>query len=1342
MRSAFHRRRGVHAALLWGACAVASTFSTVSHAQSAGTTQKPLPNILLLVDTSGSMEKMIDGSDPEANTLNGAAISAAPFNACSPGVESNPNRWGSLLQALTGNIQPYYSCVKVDRASNAFNLEYRINSTAPYDTTYYLPYHRPISGSSAANSCAIGPYALPGTATGSGVGPARRGAGGNANDFPATAIATYPYTDLLAISDGTDIANRNTCSFDQNIDGQLDAARDYARFAMMTFDSDLAPGVGYTGTAVNTGAPMDGLWSYFSGSAKTGQIAGCSIVDFEVGARNAYAPPWEGRLIPFPRWDGVLTDIEKTNSQIQLALSTIRPYGATPIAGLLDDARAYLRTDTTGPEHTDDYVSAGCRDQFIVLMTDGAPNLDLRPECTTQTCPYTQAKDIIDDLYTSNPHSIKTFVIGFAVSGTSGAGGFPPPYTSCTQWRTAVGSSQALDAACTTAISGGTYAQAGTSAAACCTLNELAFHGQGAAAASGGAYFAESQADLIKAFASILATIAKQVTTRTVPIYSPVVSVSGNKTASATFLASFNPDPSNVWSGDIERQVALCDRSTGNLSAPSAPDPNKGDVFEQNVSQPSIVRNILTVNPDNTLTGSKRDGTNSIRPYAAATPLDGLPTYKGDETLILSSDLPNLQTKLTPDLFRITSSSCRRSKDSAGNIIPALSDANDCMKVAWGFATSTQASQQYGTPPYTGVANGSGFNIRCPDAAAGNCSGLGAIFHSEPAILTAPSSTTRDQGYRGFATAQIARTQTLFVSSTDGLLHAFDALKGVGGSGASPVNNEMWAFAAPAVLSKLHANYPGGQQIISDGSPVVKDVVFQRTSAEIADSTKWHSVLVSGFGPAGQGFYALDVTADGNLNTSNYTANPATISALEAQNANATKKGPHFLWQLTDIPDTTPSPDPAAKGVLRGTDQGGTKQFGIYGTQGATPAISTLYFDDGSGVKEVGVAILPGGSDGAPLGSGSCARSLTIGGADDLSPSGYAPRANVRQWGATCTSPVAGRGVSIVRLDTGEIIRHFSNSLDTPKRLDDKGIVISSALDAPMTGTPVVYPNEVGSIAKAFYIGDAEGTVWRFDVSSTNPSSWKAQLLLDTQSSAVNGASTVASSKPIIVNPVIALTPQGNLMLGIATGDQDSLGATPTTPASDYNNYVYSLTEIPTPSSSTTAPQYTSTLNWYLKFSGGERVTGPMAIFDSVFYFATYQPAPLSAVCSTGHSYLYGRDYVRPKTLGVPADGGLVVLSSSSADYIEPFTGTEQGQLIPGVSIRAQQPCAQEVNYTDYFGNTYRGSASVTPTQYELFAGVAAKSTSTTGSQLKTLTQKLRSPTQRTSVDSWATIVE
>src|SRR6185436_4237892 len=95
-------------------------------------------------------------------------------------------------------------------------------------------------------------------------------------------------------------------------------------------------------------------------------------------------------------------------------------------AGMLADARHWFWSDTSGPEQTDRYVKGRCRKEYIILLTDGAPNMDLRtpspPGCSdtnAPTCPYSRSEDIADDLYKgTSGQKVKTYVVGFAVSNS------------------------------------------------------------------------------------------------------------------------------------------------------------------------------------------------------------------------------------------------------------------------------------------------------------------------------------------------------------------------------------------------------------------------------------------------------------------------------------------------------------------------------------------------------------------------------------------------------------------------------------------------------------------------------------------------------------------------------------------------------------------------------------------------------------------------------------------------------------------------------------------------------------------------------------------------------------
>lgn len=1438
--------RGILTLALLGAGA-SLVVSRDAHGQSSAT-QKPMPNVLLLVDTSGSMERMTDGSLPADNSTGSTGLT----NACNPGVESNPNRWGMLLQALTGNMQPYYSCAAMNRSSsaagNAFRNEYKIAGVNPYDTDYFLPYHRPLSGSSASGGtvCAIGPHRLPGAASGTtGVGPTSlgyataAGQGGDVRDFPDDALVSASYSYMQsqygANSALSSPLGSYSCVFDQAPDGQLDAARDYVRFGLMTFDNDESAEIGVNGgswppqgsvqTASGSTLPFLGLWSYRRDPSNPAYGMGSLIPGaadglpelcapprqaFEVGARHYGAPPWEGRMVEFPREDATLLDIQRVNEQIQRVLLSSRPYGATPIDGMMDDARDYFWYHANGPK-SDAYVAtANCREQYIILLTDGAPNLNLRPSCQGPggQCPFPQtAAQTAAALYADPARRVTTFVIGFSVNGTSATGGdgFPAPYNvpgmnNCKAWYNGVGNNPtAMAAACATTPPPGSTAEA------CCELNRIAYEGSGGASAPAsapavGPFFAESQADINLSFGRILASITKSVATRTVPAFTPAVYSSTGFGAGATtaqYLASFIPNAQKPWSGEILRERSVCGGSPfkANLDPPSL---TAGDSMAINLAaQGAANRLFITMVPERVPGASGViDAARTVRPFAATT-TDGVPVYRGTERGASDWNLWNANDmRLALDIDRYT---CKRGRAASGVgsgtvEIPALDqDAGEaCSRVVMGFATA-----HFGQINETGTVPGGGattydFNVRCKSlagsASAGRCSisnaacdvsdpsgcaaipgqvcvpdcaPLGAIFRANPVVNGPPDGLLRDAGYRAFQAQRSRRKPTLFAATTDGILHAFKAVET-----APAGHHELWSFIPPAVLPRLASNYPSGNQILLDGTPVVRDTVWDRAPGDLdvgagsSPGAKWHTTLVAGLGVSGGGYYAVNVT-DSDCNapagsvsgecltssgSSGYQA-PAAFSLDEAGAGDygsvgtPARRGPHFLWQLTDVASNGPN-DPG-RVVRRAKD--GTEMVALFGRNTGTPAITTLQLQTPTGERQVGVAILPGGIDGTPVRGASCSRSASTTDLAHDPARGY--RGTVRRWAQNCSTDatsftanaaVPGRGVTIVRLDTGEILRHFGRRDDTPDRIWASGVVTPTPFDSPMVGTPVVYPQTVGAVAQKVFVGDADGTMWRIDVTSKDPAQWKAMLFADL----ILGTNP-AESQPVQVTPVISLEPGGALVINAATGDQENIVY-----RSGEKNYVWSILEgRPT---GTTAPR--AQTRWVETLDNGELVTGPMTVFDRTLYFATFAPhVPAPNQCeNAGVARLWGLNYVTPDGTGTLPGGqpmwcpnvDVTGVCTGAVDKKEDVGGAIAGHVITGVTLRPTQACSNIGDVGEGTGST--GFQELTPSEFHLTYGVSKARSPSSGFPPSATTMSSRRPLPRisTTVNAWALVVD
>ena len=1177
----------------------------------------PLPNVMLMVDTSGSMEFMPDGSIP---TVCGATNNS-----------SDINRWAALVSVLTGTVENR-GCYKQLRSSANFVTEYAIGGVPPYDQLYGLPHHRIVS-----NGCVAGPGVLP----------------ANAYTWPAGAIAYHPYNNIAG-----------SCAapgFVQYGDGLMDVYRDRLRFGLMTFDTRSNPGTGVGGgNSVDPNTGFSGMWSYYDdwqggGAPTQGHPPNCVFQMFEVGARNAGAPPWEGRMIGLGRPDAPLTEIQTGNDHIQEALLAMRPYGATPLAGMMEDAYTFFRNDVSNdpvqPAYPfappgDPYFGDGCRESYIILLSDGEPNLDLRPFCENGNgvCPFREPHVVAKELSApANPNlAVKTFTVGFGLSSASGI--------DC----------NTIDPA-TDFNSGGQCDGATGALKACCSLMRIAYEG-----GTQHAFFADNLTTLKSELSKILELISAASTSRTVPAFASAASTqASNSNAPAVayeFTTSFRPGVNSLWSGNLERHRWECKLQSGVLVPElQAIDVAKGDNFSENVNTGKLTRprEFMTFVGNTVLSGgiSIVDSRGTIRPNLSSN--DGLGLYDGSVEQGGLSDIANAM----------------QTSPKAMGLDPMPAACSDPL-----LAAGSPSNCAYQVMKWELGGNNGGAKPNRQGAE------FGAIYHSSPALVGAPRAFIRDPSYARFAEQNASRPVVLYTATTDGQLHAFK----VASNDATEVslladsleNNELWSFLPPYVLPGLLAQYPISQQILLDGVPVVKDVFFERTLAQAqaggtAAGVDWHTVLVAGGRGGGGFYYALDVTDPNN---------------------------PTFLWQIGHVRTSTP----------------------MFSSFSRTPAIATIRYDNGSGVKEVGVAILPGGT-GTLDPDPTCTRSRITGSTSHIDPS-YQPRSNVRCW-----NDGPGRSLTIVRLDTGEVLMRFQQNND-----DGPSVLLPARrknvkFDAPISSQPVPYPSQVGQIANRIFVGDADGTMWRVDLSDANPSNWEVDLMFDGYP--LPGDS-YNDGQPIDTTPVVAVDGVGNTVVLFSTGDQETFHATGT-----METRIWSITEKPV---AVGGKPFSVDANWFIPFTGGKRVTGPIALFDEVAYFSTFEPQVGGSVCNEGFGSLWGVDYLASN----PSGGGPRPQPRLAVDPDAiPLTFTDElpqspGTIVFGVAITQEPACFETTTVNDEFVGSYQAISQSTPPTFTLTYHTGTSGTAAVGSQTKAAKRALPSPKQTTRIDSWASVVE
>ncbi|MFI5297950.1 MAG: hypothetical protein ACHREM_07610, partial [Polyangiales bacterium] len=1265
------------------------SFGVSERVAEAGTDVAPsLPNVLLLIDTSGSMEYM-----PTCYTASGGTTSCDNYprlddgvTRMTPGSVAGPatyNRWASAVQVIAGTFK-HYSLLDESRASqnssggfsdyyNEFGL---LGAGAalvpPYDADQTLDHFRVMS-----NNCALGPN-LQVTGT---------------NPLPKTwnwvkppGIAPGTYYSLAAgfddsaasvfgarhwnTSSGAFDAGSGGCSVagilgDLDGTGIVDVYASEARFGLMTFDSQTD---GHTGLesppSPNNQEGVAGLWSYFPGwygtawpggggvSPTYGWPQGCDVTPvsaathiFENGARNPSAPPWEGPLVPFSP-DDSQPNLNVTGKAIKLAMLAARPFGGTPIAAMLTDAENYYWNDPNGL--TGD-PTKDCRGDFIILITDGTPNQDLRPFCETgptpQTsahyntttascapstpptsagcCPYQRPQDVAYTLaHPSNPainHPVQTFVIGFAVSDDTGqplCGDVTMTLTDGTTHTYYVnGATPTVSPApidCRTVL-------ATDPRSACCTLEQIAINGSTGTTPQV-ALFADNATGLRAAVsAAMSAAIHSTASSRTVPVYTQ--STSSTDTSQNTqyqYTSNFIPNPVSGWQGVLNRERITC---TTDMTVPYVPDLAGGDIFAHNLADPlqEAARKYITFRTGVTSGVYAYDDSVSIRPNIISGTLgfpDGVLANSGEATGqnvstgigVVNTSVPSTGTGigLTDLGLSVTSNGCK------GPSGAALS-AGACAAMQVNYAMA-QPQNDCTLSDRTGHSG-------CP---LPNIEGspLADIFHANPVSVSPPLPGLRDSTYTTWTQlpAIANRPPFLLVATNDGILHAFSTA--YNGTYTSTHPFEFFSFIPPAVMPYLPTAYGGVHQLLLDASPVVKDVSFGGVGGTVpwgrsltdaqSGIVNWRTVAVGGL-TAGGGYYALDVT------------DPTS---------------PQMLWQLTTA----------------GT--GSSPQYPIFAGTPAPPEIGTVTVMNGATPVETPVAFLPGGTGTGNSGNAtSCNRWPGYTDITD-SPGFFHPRSTIPCW--------VGPGLSftVVRLYDGVILRSFRNDPAAPGGsthpgegnasatfvlanasnpvVTDFGTSAYAGIDSPISGTIAIYPNVTGSVTSRAYVGDQDGGLWKLDLTSTNPRLWTFNLFHDAYNGGAAGSTGVTvynvptnsvggtplpTAQPVNGAPVLSTDNFGNTVILYATGNQSTFV--------NYNvNHVYSLTD-PTVLGSGATPS----LNWHLIFTDGSTPTGPLTLFNGALYMSTFTPTSTgnNQTCLTGYALLWGLDYFASSGSYIPS---------------------------------------------------------------------------------------------------------
>ncbi|MEO0321366.1 MAG: hypothetical protein AAF447_00275 [Myxococcota bacterium] len=725
------------------------------------------PLVTLLVDTSSSMQRL--GACECDTSTDPACRGCLP--ECTTGTPER-NRWWTVVEALTGTFADF-SCSVEDRDAPSYAGE--------PDYTDPIPHVRAGGIACLSNS-----------------------------DCPGA---------LTCLSDG---ATQGLC---QEEDGILDIYRERVRFGFMTFDTGdtflSGPGINIENELVTRalyqsriGEESTAMGTYSYGEARPFSFPGCGEPYMINNGVRTYRADG-GSLISSGR-EGV-DDLVTINQLIQESLldPSLRPTGATPVAGMLEDLDFYFDNDPdvspirAGTLGSGDPFNA-CRARYAILLTDGAPNADMRDStvnCEAMGngvgelgCPYDTPVNTAARLVTEGDIQA-LYVVGFNVTADN----------------------------CPSGVAGDRCRQ--NAADAIAELDAIADAGN-----TGSAIFADDRATLIAALATIIDESAPGTTSRTQPAFANTGSSTGAVNRQIQLNTGFNVsrEAGEPWTGVLERRRFECDGLT---------------VEEQPVLPTDRFQNVL-----NAQTGAPGSGSEPRRLLTVVAPtLPPFLDFYGDGQADLQArsptpplpptGLPTNALQVGLDLQAFGLSNPALTPEVLGLDDPLLSGAEQLLALQNTFEWMQ------------GLAGTARDGRR-----------LGSIVHSSPVVVGPPSLDIADEDYNLFRERVGERPTVTYVGTNDGLMHAFlteDYEVPATDPDFAGLNitagTELWGFVPPVLLRQL-PDVQDAPRAMVDATPVVRDVFDARLLGQIASGDAYRTVMVSGLRAGAPAFFALDVT--------------------------------------------------------------------------------------------------------------------------------------------------------------------------------------------------------------------------------------------------------------------------------------------------------------------------------------------------------------------------------------------------------------------------------------------------------------------------------------------------
>ena len=442
---------------------------------------------------------------------------------------------------------------------------------------------------------------------------------------------------------------------------------------------------------------------------------------------------------------------------------------------------------------------------------------------------------------------------------------------------------------------------------------------------------------------------------------------------------------------------------------------------------------------------------------------------------------------------------------------------------------------------------------------------LGDIYNSRLIVVGSPKARTTDKssksdtvayyrysnGYDNFKKGNtcggscLTRKEVVYVGANDGMLHAFDSTTG----------EELWAFIPPTMLQDLDkmVSVKANKSISIygvDGSPIAKDIFYDN---------KWRTVLFSGMGKGGKGYFALDITNPISPTFLFAFENKASMDLIYHWDSSGTRTDLGYAGGIAAEYDYSKLGEALSTPIIVAMPDGNdTKWVAVFGA-GYNSGISTKY---GSSIYVVDLE-----EDGKVL------KRIDLADANSSNSIVNSMPADLVSITPDTTSKANYKGSMVYGADLEG--KMWKLNLTNKETLYD--ITSTFNAEASLDNDRSVFFQVTPSIA-------SDNKLWNFYGTGN-------QQRLQTLSSSINNR---------IFGIKDSKFPVYEAVNGLTTTAQSS------------------LKNMSTPGG--TCPT-SNDLGWYVNLGSNERITGKLALFNETIYATKYKPNQ-GAICSPGTAYL------------------------------------------------------------------------------------------------------------------------